>query len=81
MSTGWENLEPAPMEYFHGRLMDFFHEWRKTKTDDFDVLISGNELNNIVAKAKTQTYEKYKALDLRKPIPKADLLSEGKEKL
>lgn len=31
MSTGWENHEPAPMEFFHAKLMEYFHEWRKTR--------------------------------------------------
>lgn len=70
MSNGWENLEPAPMEFFHGRLMDLFHEWRKTKTDKIEVVINGTELNNIIAKAKTMTYNKYPKQNLQEVIPK-----------
>jgi hypothetical protein len=28
---GWENHEPAPMEFFHSRLMEYFHEYRKSR--------------------------------------------------
>jgi len=70
MSQGWENLEPAPIEFMHGRLIDLFHEWRKSKTESATVEINGIELNNIIAKAKTETYKKYEGLDIGKPIPK-----------
>ena len=69
----WKGLEPAPLEYLHGLLMEKFHEFRKGKTKDVNVTINGNELNNIIAKSKVETYEKYKALNLRKAIP-SDLL-------
>lgn len=73
MSTVWENYEPSPIEYFHGELMDLFHEFRKTKTDKFTVEINGNELNDIIAKAKKKTYAKYEKLNLRNAILKTDL--------
>lgn len=59
MSYGWEGKEPAPMEYFHGRVIDLFHEFRKTKTDSISVNINGSEFNNIIVKAKIETYDKY----------------------
>ena len=59
MSYGWKNHEPDPIEFLHCRLMDLFHEWRKTKTENTDVEINGTEFNNIIAKAKTETYAKY----------------------
>lgn len=55
MSYGWENNEPAPMEYFHGKLMDLFHEWRKFNHGS----ISGIDFNNLIVKAKVDTYVKY----------------------
>ena len=70
MSTGWENHEPSPIEFMHGRLMDEFHKWRKQKTENIDVEINGSEFNKIVYAAKCATYEKYKALGLDKPILK-----------
>lgn len=73
MSQGWENHEPAPIEFLHGRMMDLFHEWRKTKTENTTVEIDGIAFNNIIAKAKTLTYEKYEKLDLKKAILKTDL--------
>lgn len=73
MSLGWENHEPAPIEYFHGRLMDLFHEWRRSKTEAITVEINGGELNNIIAKAKTETYAKYPKQNLKNPIPKKEM--------
>lgn len=52
MSLGWENHEPAPIEFLHCRLMDLFHEWRRTKTDNTTVEIDGIAFNNIIAKSK-----------------------------
>ena len=59
MSSGWENKEPAPLESMHGKLMDLFHEFRLSKGDSTVVKIDGAELNNIIAAAKRDTYEKY----------------------
>lgn len=73
MSEGWENTEPAPIEFLHGRLIDLFHEWRKLQTDSIRISIDGNELNNIIARAKGETYKKYEKLNLRKTIPKNEL--------
>lgn len=73
MSTGWENHEPAPIEFLHGELMQLFHEFRKSKTDDIYVKINGSDLVDIIAKAKTATYEKYAKLKLDAPILKTDL--------
>ena len=73
MSTGWENYEPSPIEFMHGRLMDEFHDWRKQKTNDTVVEIDGIEFNNIIVAAKLATYEKYEALKLDKSILKSDL--------
>ena len=70
MSTGWENNDPAPIEFLHGRLLELFHEYRLRKTESMNVEINGGELNNIIARAKTLTYEKYEHLNLRQPIPK-----------
>ena len=73
MSYGWENHEPAPIEFMHGRLMDLFHEWRRSKTENTTVEINGNELNNIIAKAKTETYVKYPKQKLQEAILKTDM--------
>ncbi len=59
MSSGWDNYEAAPLEFFHGRLMDLFHEYRKTHNQPIRAEIDGNGLNNLIAKAKTETYAKY----------------------
>lgn len=73
MSQGWENYEPAPIEFLHGRLMDLFHEWRKTKTDNTTVEIDGMAFNNIIAKAKTETYAKYPKQKLKEAILKTEI--------
>ncbi len=59
MSTGWDNYEPAPLEYFHGKLHDYFHEFRLSKTESTEVLINGSDLAMIIAKAKKDTKAKY----------------------
>lgn len=76
MSTGWENHEPAPIEFLHGRIMDLFHEFRRSKIgqENLSVEMTGNDFNNIIAKAKTETYSKYAKLNLTKVILKTDLL-------
>lgn len=73
MSNGWENHEPAPIEFLHGRMMDLFHEWRHTKTENTTVEINGNDLNEIIAKAKNETYAKYPKQNLRKAILKSEM--------
>ena len=75
MSTGWENHEPSPIEFMHGRLMDEFHKWRKEQGEpaDINVIINGIEFAKIVVAAKLATYEKYKVLGLDKPILKSKL--------
>lgn len=70
MSAEWKNLEPAPIEFMHGRMMDLFHEWRRSITKNITVPIDGTAFNNIIAKAKTETYKKYDGLGIDKPIPK-----------
>ena len=67
----WNGLNP--IEFLHGRLMDLFHEWRKTKTENTTVSISGVELNNIIAKAKKETYAKYPKQKLQEAILKTDM--------
>lgn len=61
MSTGWDNQEPAPLEYFHSKLLDAFHELRKKQGDNpgITLTLDGSGFNNIVAKAKVATYAKY----------------------
>jgi len=73
MANGWHNHEPAPIEFLHGKLQDLFHEWRRTKTENTDVEINGIEFNNLIAKAKALTYEKYPKQVNSNPIPKTEL--------
>lgn len=75
MSSGWENNEPAPLEYFHGKLMDAFHALRKKKVgkDASSFTLDGREMNGLIAKAKKQTYEKYPKQVSNNAIPKTEL--------
>jgi len=60
MSSGWENHEPAPLEFFHGKMMELFHEFRRSKVgENINVEINGGDFSNIIAKAKLETYAKY----------------------
>jgi hypothetical protein len=85
MSQGWENHEPAPLEFFHSELMKQFHDWRrsvngeKTTNESAFIQIDGIKLGNLIATAKIKTYEKYKHMKLQEPVLKKDIIvSEGK---
>jgi|GEM_PF-3186329 len=69
----WEGKEPAPIEYLHGRLLEHFHEYRLSRTKETTVAIDGVEFNKLIAKAKTETYEKYAKLNLKRTIDKSEL--------
>ena len=56
MSKEWENHEPSPIEFMHGRLMDEFHKWRIARTESINVKINGMEFNRITCAAKPNTY-------------------------
>lgn len=75
MSEGWENHEPAPLEFFHGKLMDTFHELRLKKGDNPDktLTLDGIEFGNLIAKIKMETYKKYPKQVSQKAIPKAEI--------
>lgn len=75
MSEGWENHEPAPLEFFHGKLMDAFHELRLKKGDNPDktLTIGGIEFGNMIAKIKMEVYAKYPKQVSREAILKTDL--------
>lgn len=75
MSYGWENHEPAPLEFFHGRLFNAFHELRLQKGDNDDktLTLNGIEFTNLIAKAKKETYAKYPKQVSPDAILKSDL--------
>lgn len=75
MSEGWENHEPAPLEFFHGKLMDAFHKLRLEKGDNPDktLTLDGIEFGNIIAKIKMETYKKYPKQVSQKAIPKSEI--------
>lgn len=75
MSTGWENHEPAPIEFLHGKLHDYFHEFRRKKVgqENHEVLMNGSDLARIIAKAKIETYAKYPKQVNDKAILKSEL--------
>ncbi len=58
---GEGNYEPAYVEDFHGVLMEKFHEFRASKNSDNDVtevLMTGMDMNKIIAKAKMELYRR-----------------------
>ena len=70
-----ENLEPAPLEYMNDRLLEQFHKFRLSRVDSTasHVLMDGNEFNKIVAKAKADTYQRYKKLVTSSPVVKSSM--------
>jgi hypothetical protein len=75
MSYGWEDHEPAPLEFFHGKLIDAFHELRLQKGDNPDktLTIGGIEFGKMIAKIKMETYRKYPKQVSEKAIPKSEI--------
>lgn len=73
MSTGWDDHEPAPLEFFHGQVNKYFHEYRKSKGEATDIMIDGIIINTIVAKAKVDTYKKYPKQVNQSAILKTDI--------
>jgi hypothetical protein len=70
---GWQNHEPSPIEFMHTRLMDLFHELKLKKGYNTIMEIDGSTFNGLIAKAKNETYVKYRKLKLSDPILKSDL--------
>lgn len=73
MTQGWDSVEPAPIEFFHARLLEKFHKWRRSKTESDGVEIDGTVLNNLIAAAKQETYAKYPRQNLTQPIPVSEM--------
>lgn len=76
MDNSWKNFEPAPLEYFHGRLMDAFHELRieRVGKNNTVIKISGSDLSNLIAKCKLMTYKKYpKSVLTQDAVPKSKM--------
>ena len=73
MNTGWENHEPAPIEFLHNRFLELFHKFRLEKTQDSTVSVNGIDLNRIIAQAKTETYAKYPKQNLQNAILKSEM--------
>jgi len=72
LKESWKGLKPAPIEFLHGKLMDLFHEYRRSiNKDDTYCYISGIELSNIIGMCKTLTYAEYpgqnKAIKIEEP--------------
>jgi hypothetical protein len=75
LKESWKNHEAAPLEFFHGKLMDAFHELRLSKGNNADrtITMGGIEMNNLIAKVKGMTYKKYPKQVSDKAILKTDL--------
>ena len=55
-----DNYVAAPLEFFHARMYDLFHELRRNKVGaKTEMEINGSEFSKIIAQAKNETYEKY----------------------
>ena len=75
LENSWKGKEPSPIEFFHSELGNQFHEFRLSITNETTINMNGKEFNDIVYKAKKKVYEKYKGLDLEKPVDKEQLLT------
>lgn len=73
LEESWKDHEPSPIEYFHATLQKEFHKFRLCRTENTTFELNGIEFNSIVVSAKKATYEKYKKLDLHKPVLKSFL--------
>lgn len=74
VEKSWDNYEPAPIEFLHSCLMIEFHKFREIHgTSDLKVSMDGIDFTNLIAKAKTATYEKYEKLNLKRIINKSEL--------
>lgn len=75
LAESWKNHEPAPIEFFHGKIMDAFHELRRSKGDNAEhsITMNGLEMNNLIARIKTETYKKYPNHVSNQAIPKTEL--------
>jgi hypothetical protein len=73
MDNSWDNYESAPLEFFHGRLIDLFHEFRQSTGQTTQSIMNGSDLNNIIAKAKIETYKKYPKQVSNQAIPKSEI--------
>lgn len=74
MNKEWEQFEASPIEAFHAKLMDEFHELRKTRGTNIVCVLDGKDLNEIIVKAKKYIYDKYKALELDQPVHTTELM-------
>jgi len=74
MDNSWENVEPSPLEFFHGELMKAFHKFRESHTKSIFVIMDGVTLNDLIVETKTMTYKKYEALNLDKIVSKEKLI-------
>lgn len=68
MSEGWEGLEPAPIETFHGEAMKEFHEGTEFKSNEILIkdelldgirFINGIEFNRLLARFKVKVMQYY----------------------
>ena len=53
---------PAPIEFFHESLMEEFHKLRHKKERGTELLMDGQEFNNLIAISKMKTIRTYSGL-------------------
>ena len=73
MAEGWENHEPAPLEFFHHELMEELRKKQPIKTSTTMVLMTMTEMNDCIAKVKGVTYNKYAKHISRDAIQKNEM--------
>lgn len=56
-----------PVEYFHAKILDNYHVWRKNKGTGYSLTFEdGSEFGKFIAEAKTELYKQFPELD-KKP--------------
>lgn len=56
-----------PVEYFHGKILDHFHVWRKEKGVGLGLCFrDGSDFSKFVAECKNELYKQFPELD-KKP--------------
>jgi hypothetical protein len=75
LDESWAKLEPAPLEYFHVRLFELFHQIRMAQAEKppLAILLDGGVFTSIIMQAKADTYAKYPKQVNKNPVPKNEL--------
>lgn len=65
-----QSSHSAPVEYFHGLILDHYHVWRKKKDSGYSLSFEGgHEFSEFIAECKIALYKKFPQLDKRTAYP------------